>query len=25
VTTAIVFTGVVQAVTLLGYIPHGFL
>lgn len=25
VTTAIVFTGVVQAVTVLGYIPHGFL
>ena len=24
-TTAIVFTGVVQVVTLLGYIPHGFL
>ncbi|HEY1713183.1 MAG TPA: polyprenol phosphomannose-dependent alpha 1,6 mannosyltransferase MptB [Solirubrobacteraceae bacterium] len=24
-TTAIVFTGVVQAITLLGYIPHGFL
>jgi alpha-1,6-mannosyltransferase len=25
ITTAIVFTGVVQGITLLGYIPHGFL
>jgi hypothetical protein len=25
VTTAIVFTGVIQGITLLGYIPHGFL
>jgi alpha-1,6-mannosyltransferase len=25
ITTAIVFTGVIQGITLLGYIPHGFL